>query len=142
MKKQELLNILNKASDSISLHDGSLIALNFAENSLTFLFCIGEHHYKVNNLEEYVDNLKNYLILSLTFNGIKDLKMDFDNDFQIEECEIIRNEDINHIYELKLSDIQYYGEISFSYEKFSWDVLEELSTSKFKKWCKDYQNNK
>ena len=63
MKKQELLNILNTASDSISLHDGSLIALNYTENSATFIFCIGEHHYIVNNLEKHIDNLKNYMIL-------------------------------------------------------------------------------
>ena len=142
MKKQELLNILNTASDSISLHDGSLIALNYTENSATFIFCIGEHHYIVNNLEKHIDNLKNYMILSLTFNGIRDLKMDFDNDFQIDGCEIIRNEDINHIYELELYGYPYYGKICFSYETFSWDVLEELSPSKLKKWHKNMEQKR
>lgn len=142
MKKEELLNILNVAADSISLHDGSLITFNRQESTLTFLFCIGEYHHLANHLEEYVDNVKNHIILSLTFNGIKNLEMDFDKDFQIDGCEIIRNEDINHSYELELYDYPYYGKICFSYETFSWDALEELSSSKLKKWNKNMEQQR
>ena len=125
MKKEELLNILNKAADSISLHDSSLINFNHQGSNLTFHFCIGEYHYLINHLEKYVDKLKKRLILSLTFNGVKNLKVDLDNNFLINNCEIISNDSIENTYVLKLIDIQYYGEISFSYENFSWDIIKE-----------------
>ncbi len=125
MKKEELLNILNKAADSISLHDGSLINFTHQGSTLTFHFCIGEYHYLINHLEKYIDQLKKRLILSLTFNGVKNLKVDLDNDFLINNCEILSNDSTENTYVLELMDIQYYGKISFSYENFAWDIIEK-----------------
>lgn len=146
MKKQELLKKLNESADSISLHDGSLIDLIYGEkdgkSSLTFIIDIGSYHYFVNNLEKYIDDTKSYIILSLTFYGVKDLKIDFGDDLRINNCEIMKNESKNNIYRFELLDSPGYGEIVFSYEDFLWDAIEKLPVSEIGAWEKKYQKNK
>lgn len=62
----------------------------------------------------------------LRFYGVKDLKMDFGDDLRINNCEIMENESKNNIYKFELLDSPGYGEITFSYEDFLWDAIEEL----------------
>lgn len=146
MKKQELIKKLNKSADSISLHDGSLIDLIYGEkdgkSNLTFIIDIGSYHYFINNLEKFVDDTESYIILSLTFYGVKDLKIDFCDDLRINNCEIMINESKNNIYRFELLDSPGYGEIVFSYDNFLWDTIEELPVSEIDAWEEKYQKNK
>ncbi len=137
MKKQELLNLLNESADSISLHDGSLLAFNLENNCLTLIFCIGEYHYGINNLENYVDNLKNSLILTLRFNEVKNIVAVGDDDFEMTDCEILDNAEKDGVYTLALFYSRHYKTISFSYESFLWTDVEELTERQLKKRYKN-----
>lgn len=138
MKKQELLNILNESADSINLHDGSLTTMRRDGDRLTFFICIGEYHYLINDLDSYVDNIKDWLVLSLTFTGVKNLEMDSAEEFQFDESETCYNESIDNTYMLMLLDVDISCEITFSYEGFSWDVIKELSSDKYEEWRDDF----
>lgn len=138
MKKQELLNILNESADSINLHDGSLITMRRDGDSLTFYIWIGEYHYIINDLEPYVDNLKDLLVLSLTFTGVNNLKERYVEDFQLFNCDIIDNENIDGTFEFILFDCDYEGVISFSFKDFFWDVIKELSYAEYEEWRDDF----
>lgn len=146
MKKQELLKTLNQSADSISLHDSGLIDLIYDDNDgksvLTFVIHIGGYHYYVNDLEKFVDDEEDYIVLSLRFYGVKDLKIDFGNDLRITNCEIMENESKNNTYRFELLDSPGYGEITFSYEDFLWNVIEELPESEISVWEEKYKKNK
>jgi hypothetical protein len=137
MKKQLLLEYLNQSPDRLSLHDGTLYFFTVNGTTITLTIGIGEYHYAINEIEKYMDNIKNQLLLTLRFDGVENLKTELDCNFHINDCEILRNEEKNKTFELELYDNGLVGEISFSYADFLWCNAEELNEIKFKNWRKN-----
>ena len=138
MKKKELKELLNKSSDSINLHDSSLHIFNLVNNTLTLTFSIGGYHYLINNLEQYVDDIKNTVILTLRFDGIYNFKGEFYDDFSFEHSNIFDNEEENGVFKLRLTECIYDGNVSFQYKSFEWDVVGEFDDIGHRVWCKEH----
>ena len=136
MKKQELLELLNKEPDSISLHDATLYRFSWTNNSVTFTLALGSHHYLVNNLEPFVTDIHNTVVLVLRFENIKSIACDFDTDFVFEGCEIATSEVENATFKLQLLDGISFGSLSFRYESFSWDAIGEFDDIQLSDWQK------
>ena len=140
MKKQQLLNVLNQAPDSVSLHDAGLLRFEMQNNRISFLIYIGEYHYYVNNFESYVDDIKSQTVLTLTFDGIKDFEGSFVNNFLFEDAEIVSNEEENGIFTMTVRDIEGTGRFAFKYDSFRWDFIGEFSWEALEEWVKNEKN--
>lgn len=138
MKDKELLIFLNKSPNSISLHDATLCSYKLANDQITFTFCISEYQYLINNIEKYIKNKKNSTVLTLSFNGIKNLETSFSDDFLFTESEVISNNEKNNSFQLLFTDYVNQEQISFEYDSFSWDIIGEFNKHKLNKWRKEH----
>ena len=73
MRKKELLDLLNKAADSINLHDASLHGFKWINGTVEFVIRLGKYHYIINELENFVDDVNDRVILTLRFDGIENV---------------------------------------------------------------------
>lgn len=143
MKKEEFLALLNKNPDSISLHDAILLFVDKKTDSITFTVCIGEYNYSVNNLDKYVDNIKNEVVLTLQFNGIKNYVEDKDENLQVENSDILDNCAKNGEFLLKIHGAGAgIGIFSFNFSSFQWDIVGEFNEKEYKKWEKSTSRTK
>ena len=134
MKKDQLLNLLNQSADSISLHDGDLLSFDLQNGRVILVVCIGEYHYCVNSLTDYVSNVKNEVVLTLQFDGVKNVVQDGDDDFETTNCEILDNIEKDGVYTLNLCNFSQYKTFSFAFETFAWTDAQELTKKQLKTW--------
>ena len=138
MKKTEMEAVLNKAADSISLHDGTLLCFRMINNTITFTLNIGEYHYIVNDLEPFIGNVKDETVLTLKFDGVKNIQCEFCDDFVFEHAGIEIAEYKDGIYSIAFSDSGYCpGHISFGFDSFRWEVAGEFDFPSLDAWCKE-----
>ncbi|MBQ8689863.1 MAG: hypothetical protein IJ515_05835 [Clostridia bacterium] len=138
MKKQELLDLLNKAADSINLHDASMYGFKWINSTVEFIICLGSYHYIINELEELVDDVNNRVVLTLKFDGIENVECEFCEDFRYDDAEIMENNQLeNGTFEFVFLECGNPGKISFRYTKFEWDVVGEFDYEQIKQWCKE-----
>lgn len=136
MRNKKLLERLNSSPDSISLHDATLYRFSWINNSVSLTLALGGHHYLVNNLEPFITDIHNTVVLALHFENIKSFTCDFDTDFVFEGCEIAANDVENDTFKLQLLDGISFGSLSFLYENFSWDVIGEFDDARLLDWQK------
>lgn len=135
MNKTNLLENLNKASDSINLHDASLLGFKWINNTLEFVIMIGEFHYIINDLEKLVDDIDNDVVLTLKFDGIENVECAFYDDFRYKNAEIMENKQLEDgTFEISFLEYGNLGRISFRYKKFEWDVIGEFNSEQMKAW--------
>lgn len=137
MNKNGLLELLNENADSISLHDASLHGFKWINNTLEFLIGIGEYHFHINELEKFVDNTKDDVILTLKFEGIENVECAFYDDFRYKNAEIMENNLVDGVFEFIFLECGIPGRISFKYSKFEWDIIGEFDSNKMKEWYKE-----
>ena len=138
MKKKELLDLLNKAADSINLHDASLHGFKWINNTVEFIICLGEYHYIINNLEEFVDDIKNDVVLTLKFEGIENVECAFYDDFKYKNAEIMENNQLEDgTFEFHFLEFTIPGRISFRYKNFEWDVVGEFNRAQMEIWLQE-----
>ena len=135
MRKKELLALLNKAADSISLHDASLYGFKWINSSVEFIIGLGGYHYIINELEEFVDDINNCVILTLKFDGIENVECEFCDDFRYNDAEIMDNNQLEDgTFEFHFLEFTIPGRISFRYKKFEWDVIGEFDSEQLEAW--------
>ncbi len=138
MRKKELLDLLNKAADSINLHDASLHGFKWINSTVEFVIRLGKYHYIINELEEFVDDVNDRVILTLRFDGIENVECEFYEDFRYEDAEIMENNQLeNGTFEFYFLECGNPGKISFRYSKFEWDVVGEFDDEQIKQWYKE-----
>ena len=135
MRKKELLDLLNKAADSINLHDASLYGFKWINSSVEFIIGLGEYHYIINELEKFVDDINNDVILTLKFDGIENVECAFCDDFRYNNAEIMENNQLEDgTFEFHFLEFTIPGRISFRYRNFEWDVIGEFDSEQMKAW--------
>ena len=135
MKKKELLDLLNKAADSINLHDASLLGFKWINNTLEFIIEIGEYHYIINDLQKFVDDINNDVVLTLKFAGIENVECAFYDDFKYNDAEIMENNQLEDgTFEFNFLEFTIPGRISFRYSKFEWCVVGEFNREQMEIW--------
>ena len=138
MKKKELLELLNKAADSINLHDASLHGFKWINGTVEFVIRLGKYHYTINELENFVDDVKDRVILTLRFEGIENVECEFCEDFRYKNAEIMENNLLEDgAYELVFLECGNPGRMTFRYKKFVWEVLGELDEEQMDVWAKE-----
>ena len=138
MRKKELLDLLNKAADSINLHDASLLGFKWINNTLEFIIEIGEYHYIINDLEKFVDDINNDVVLTLKFAGIENVECAFYDDFKYNDAEIMENNQREDgTFEFHFLEFTIPGRISFRYSKFEWCVVGEFNKEQIVQWYKE-----
>lgn len=137
MNKNGLLELLNENADSISLHDASLHGFKWINNTLEFLIHISEYHFYLNKLEEFVDNTKDDVILTLKFEGVENVECEFCDDFRYKNAEIMENNLVDEVFEFIFLDCGIPGRISFRFKKYEWDVIGELKQEQMEAWHKE-----
>jgi hypothetical protein len=137
MKKDGLLELLNKSADSINLHDASLCGFKWINGAAELMIVLGEYHYAINELEKYVDDVKDRVILILQFKGIKDVECAFYGDFIYENAEIMGNNQLDDgVFEFEFLERTNPGRMSFKYDQFAWDVIGEFNDEQLEEWYK------
>ena len=137
MNKKGLLELLNVNADSISLHDASLHGFKWINNTLEFIIRIGEYHFCINELKEFVDNTKDNVILTLKFEGIENVECEFCNDFRYKNAEIMENNLVDGVFEFVFLECGIPGRISFRFKRFEWGVIEEFNQEQLQAWHKE-----
>ncbi len=127
MKKHKLLCLLNKSANSIILHDATLLYFKQENNDIIFKFQIGRYHYALNNIENYVGNLKNNMLLTIRFKNIKELCVDNEEKVNISGIEIVDCYEKNGKFTLEMLDVTCFIKISFAYENFLWSDAQEIT---------------
>ncbi len=126
-KKEKLLEKLNKSVRSIKLYDSTLIKNEFVNGKLTLYFELRRFGVGINNLDRFMDDIQNSLVLSLEFEGINNLTFTADNGFEFEYADILdvkrTKQGIYHIvfHEKHLS----FANIRLNYGEFKWTVIGE-----------------
>ena len=134
MRKKELLDLLNKAADSINLHDASLHGFKWINGTVEFVIRLGKYHYIINELENFVDDVNDRVILTLRFDGIENVECEFCDDFRYKNAEIMENNLVDEVFEFIFLDCGIPGRISFRYRNFEWDVIGEFDSEQMKAW--------
>ena len=138
MKREKLLELLNKAADSINLHDACMHGFKWINSTVEFVICLGEYHYTVNELEKFVDDVNDRLILTLRFDGIENVECEFCEDFRYKNAEIMENNLLEDgTYELVFLECGNPGKMKFGYKKFVWEILGELDEEQMDVWAKE-----
>jgi hypothetical protein len=138
MRKKELLDLLNKEADSINLHDASLHGFKWINGTVEFVIRLGKYHYIINELENFVDDVNDRVILTLRFDGIENVECEFCDDFRYEDAEIMENNQLeNGTFEFVFLECGNPGRISFRYSKFEWCVVGEFNNEQIVQWYKE-----
>ena len=138
MRKNELLDLLNKAADSINLHDASLYGFKWINSSVEFIIGLGEYHFIINELENFVDDVNDRVILTLRFDGIENVECEFCDDFKYNDAEIMENNQLEDgTFEFHFLEFTIPGRISFRYKKFEWNVVGEFNWEQMEIWLRE-----
>ena len=138
MRKNELLDLLNKAADSINLHDASLYGFKWINSSVEFIIGLGEYHFIINELENFVDDVNDRVILTLRFDGIENVECEFCDDFKYNDAEIMENNQLEDgTFEFHFLEFTIPGRISFRYKNFEWNVVGEFNWEQMEIWLRE-----